>query len=321
MPSNHTHGEAAPRQVDRREFLKHVGRGGAGATVLLAGAGRARPASAQSSTSYPDWIPMSTKPPKRGGILTRASSWDPPVLDPRLTQSIGLFQFAGLTSNRLVRYVFARRGERHQRSDPEGRPRGVVAVEPRQSGVDVQAAPGGQVAERARRSTAASWWRRTSSTASRPTRRRGCSRSTFGDRGDGDARQAHAARAPQHAQRAVPAEPRRARHGDLRPRGPGGGRRPQEAPDRHRALHPQGAHPQGAGGAGAEPRLLRQGPPVPRRVRHPLHAGCRDPPGRLPHGAERHPVGGQPVRGGDGPQDEQRRRRARRTRTCWRPSA
>ena len=105
MPSNHTHGEAAPRQVDRREFLKHVGKGGVGATVLLAGAGRARPASAQSSTPYPDWIPMSTKAPKRGGIMTRASSWDPPVLDPRLTQSIGLFQFAGLTSNRLVRYV------------------------------------------------------------------------------------------------------------------------------------------------------------------------------------------------------------------------
>jgi peptide/nickel transport system substrate-binding protein len=48
---------------------------------------------------------MSTKAPKRGGILTRASAWDPPVLDPRLTQSVGLFQFAGLTSNRLVRYV------------------------------------------------------------------------------------------------------------------------------------------------------------------------------------------------------------------------
>jgi peptide/nickel transport system substrate-binding protein len=106
MPSNHTHGEAAPRPVDRREFLKHVGKGGVGATVLLSGAGRARPASAQSSSPYPDWIPMSTKAPKRGGIMTRASAWDPPVLDPRLTQSVGLFQFAGLTSNRLVRYVF-----------------------------------------------------------------------------------------------------------------------------------------------------------------------------------------------------------------------
>jgi len=74
--------------------------------VLLAGAGRAGRASAQSSTPYPDWIPMSTKAPKRGGVMTRASAWDPPVLDPRLTQSVGLFQFAGLTSNRLVRYVF-----------------------------------------------------------------------------------------------------------------------------------------------------------------------------------------------------------------------
>jgi len=88
MPNNHTHGEAAPRLVDRREFLKHAGRGGVGATVFLAGAGRAGRASAQSVTPYPDWIPMSTKAPKRGGVMTRASSWDPPVLDPRLTQSV-----------------------------------------------------------------------------------------------------------------------------------------------------------------------------------------------------------------------------------------
>ena len=67
MPSDHTHGEAAPRQVDRREFLKHVGKGGVGATVLLAGSGRAGRASAQSSATYPDWIPMSTKTAKRAG--------------------------------------------------------------------------------------------------------------------------------------------------------------------------------------------------------------------------------------------------------------
>jgi peptide/nickel transport system substrate-binding protein len=40
-------------------------------------------------------------------VLTRASAWDPPVIDPRLTQSVGLYQFAGLTSNRLVRYPFS----------------------------------------------------------------------------------------------------------------------------------------------------------------------------------------------------------------------
>jgi len=74
--------------------------------VLIVGAGRAH-LSAQPVSPYPDWIPPSSKPPKPGGVLTRASSWDPPVLDPRLTQSIGLFQFAALTSNRLVRYAFA----------------------------------------------------------------------------------------------------------------------------------------------------------------------------------------------------------------------
>jgi hypothetical protein len=38
--------------------------------------------------------------------MARASSWDPPVIDPRLTQSVGLYQFAGLVYNRLLRYRF-----------------------------------------------------------------------------------------------------------------------------------------------------------------------------------------------------------------------
>jgi len=92
------------QRVTRRDFLRHAGRG-VGATALVVAAGRTRAAAATASP-YPDWIPASTKPPKRGGTLTRASQWDPPVLDPRLTQSVGLFQFAGLTSSRLVRYSF-----------------------------------------------------------------------------------------------------------------------------------------------------------------------------------------------------------------------
>jgi peptide/nickel transport system substrate-binding protein len=71
--------------------------------TILSGAGRAR---VFAASPYPDWIPAVTKPPKRGGTLTRASAWDPPVLDPRLTQSVGLYQFAGLVGSRLVRYVF-----------------------------------------------------------------------------------------------------------------------------------------------------------------------------------------------------------------------
>jgi peptide/nickel transport system substrate-binding protein len=90
-------------QVNRREFLARVA---VGTAVVTAGTPRTR-AAAQTASPYPDWIPASPKPPKRGGVLTRASAWDPPVIDPRLTQSIGLFQFAGLTSNRLLRYVFA----------------------------------------------------------------------------------------------------------------------------------------------------------------------------------------------------------------------
>jgi peptide/nickel transport system substrate-binding protein len=90
--------------VSRRQFLRRAG----GTAVGLGALALSRPsrAAAQSTSPYPEWIPASTKTAKRGGTLTRASAWDPPVLDPRLTQSVGLYQFAGLTSNRLVRYVF-----------------------------------------------------------------------------------------------------------------------------------------------------------------------------------------------------------------------
>src|SRR4029453_14129814 len=94
-----------PARGTRRDFLRRVGWTSAGLTALTIGAGRGRLA-AQPASPYPDWIPASPKPPRRGGVLTRASAWDPPVVDPRLTQSVGLFQFAGLTSNRLLRYAF-----------------------------------------------------------------------------------------------------------------------------------------------------------------------------------------------------------------------
>jgi peptide/nickel transport system substrate-binding protein len=87
--------------VNRREFLTHVAVG----TAVLS-AGTVGPASAQKPSPYPDWIAPSAKPPKRGGSLARASAWDPPVIDPRHTQSVGTFQFAGLVHNRLVRYGF-----------------------------------------------------------------------------------------------------------------------------------------------------------------------------------------------------------------------
>ena len=83
-------GSSDGRRLNRRSFLKRVGWGGVGATALV-GASR-RPSFAQGSSPYPDWIPASTKPPKRGGSIARASAWDPPVIDPRLTQSVGLFQ-------------------------------------------------------------------------------------------------------------------------------------------------------------------------------------------------------------------------------------
>jgi hypothetical protein len=85
-------------RLNPRDFVK-LSAAGMGAMALVGHPRRA------TAATYPDWIPASTKAPRRGGVLTRASAWDPPVIDPRLTQSIGLFQFAGLTSNRLVRHV------------------------------------------------------------------------------------------------------------------------------------------------------------------------------------------------------------------------
>jgi hypothetical protein len=87
------------RHLTRRDFVTRTGVGGAAALIVGTSARRALAA----ATPYPDWIAASPKPPKRGGVLTRASAWDPPVIDPRLTQSVGLYQFVGLTSNRLVR--------------------------------------------------------------------------------------------------------------------------------------------------------------------------------------------------------------------------
>ncbi len=89
-------------RLNRRDFVRLSAAGVSAAAVL--GPGRR---SAAATSPYPDWLPASSKPPKRGGLLTRASSWDPPLIDPRLTQSIGLYQFATLTSNRLVRYPFS----------------------------------------------------------------------------------------------------------------------------------------------------------------------------------------------------------------------
>jgi peptide/nickel transport system substrate-binding protein len=92
----------ADRRLTRRDFVRLTGYG-AGAVAVIGGSRRR----AGAAASYPDFLPASPNPSKRGGVLTRASAWDPPVIDPRLTQSVGTFQFAGLTSNRLVRYVFA----------------------------------------------------------------------------------------------------------------------------------------------------------------------------------------------------------------------
>ena len=103
--NTNAHGATRP-SMTRRDFLRRTGWGSVGVTGLLIGRHPSRTLEHPPSP-YPSWTPASAAPPKRGGILTRASAWDPPGLDPRLTNSVGLFQIATLTSNRLLRYPFA----------------------------------------------------------------------------------------------------------------------------------------------------------------------------------------------------------------------
>ena len=96
--------DAAGRHpLDRRQFLARTVAGLGAAGVV----GSMRPRRATASTSYPDWIAKSDKAPKKGGSWARPSAWDPPVIDPRLTLSVGTYQFLGLVNNRLCRYGFA----------------------------------------------------------------------------------------------------------------------------------------------------------------------------------------------------------------------
>jgi peptide/nickel transport system substrate-binding protein len=89
--------------LNRRDFIR-TSAAGLGAAAVVGTSGRRASA---APASYPDWIPRSDKAAKRGGTIARASQWDPPLIDPRLTQSVGTFQFVSLTSSRLVRYVFS----------------------------------------------------------------------------------------------------------------------------------------------------------------------------------------------------------------------
>lgn len=106
MPVHDPSHTTSRQSMKRRDFLQRAGWGSVGMTALIIGAGR-RQAVAHAPSTYPAWTPASDKPPKRGGTLTRASAWDPPVLDPRLTNSVGLFQIATLVYNRLIRYPFS----------------------------------------------------------------------------------------------------------------------------------------------------------------------------------------------------------------------
>src|SRR5215470_15456639 len=132
-------------------------------------------------------------------------------------------------------------GERDQRPYTGRRPRGVLGGAARAPCLDLQASSGRQVAERGPLEWPRARGRR------RQVLLRGLREGGRAvvhlprDRGHRDARQVHTAHPPQHSQRLLCPQPGRAGRDHLPPRGARGGRRPQEAHDRHRALSPQGA--------------------------------------------------------------------------------
>ena len=151
--------------------------------------------------------------------------------------------------------VLGRSVESH-RSHAQGRPGRGLGRQLRLPRLDLQAEAGREVAQHAARERAGAGGRR-HQVLLRGLRQGGCPGLHLrGDRGHRDPGQVHGSRTPEEPQHDVPAEPGRARGRDLPQGSPGRGRGSQEAHDRHRAVHAEGAHAQGTGGAGAESRLL-----------------------------------------------------------------
>ena len=89
MSSNKQAQRATRQAMKRRDFLQRAGWGSVGVTGIIIGASRSR-ALAHPPSPYPEWIPPSDKPPKRGGILTLASTTDPMEQAPWLAIFPGL---------------------------------------------------------------------------------------------------------------------------------------------------------------------------------------------------------------------------------------
>ena len=105
--------------VSRREFLGRAGWGGLAATAALSASGRT-PAWAQGRLVLPGLCRGQHQAAQARGILTRTTAWDPPVLDPRLTNSVGLFQIYSLTGNRHGALSVLGRSVESHRSHAQG---------------------------------------------------------------------------------------------------------------------------------------------------------------------------------------------------------
>ena len=255
MSANDQVPKAARQSLKRRDFLRHAGWGSVGVASLIIGASRSR-VLAHPPSPYPSWIPPSDKPPKRGGILTRASAWDPPVLDPRLTNSVGLFQIATLTYNRLLRYPFA--DEAKGSADLtlkgdlaeswEGSADFKTWTFKLRQGVKWHNVPplnGRELVADDIKYCYEAYAQRGRAVVYLP-----------GNRRHGNAGQIHHPHPVEDAQYDVSAECGGSRGGDLPARGVGGGRRSQKAHDRHGSLYLERARAQGQSGARRATRTI-----------------------------------------------------------------
>ena len=230
-------------------------------------------------------IPASTKPPKRGGTPhPGARRGDPPVIDPRLTQSVGTVPVRRAHEQSPRPVWVRRRGDQRHRSRSEGRPGRVVDGEPRPSRVDVQAAAGREVAQPAAGERAGVRRRRRQVLLRGRTPRRACSRSpsrrSRASRRPTSTRCASTSRRPTCCSRRTSPSPSR-------------------SSSRARCSRRTAISRSGMIGTGpyilkehtrkvrvvlaAQPGLLRQGPSLRRRVHHPLDA--RTPPPGWPRSA------------------------------------
>ena len=185
------------KQVSRRQFLRRAGWSRVGVGALALGAPRGRAAAQAGLVSRMDpgqhQDRQAGRHPHAGLALGSA---DARSADDPVGRALPVRRPHEQSPRPLC---LRRRGERPGRHDAQGRPRGVLVVQPRLSRLDLQAAPGREVAERAAAERARARRRRHQVLLRGLRQGRRADVQLQGDRGNRDAGQAHRARP--HARR------------------------------------------------------------------------------------------------------------------------